>query len=83
MLKKSALLLHLISDKASPTASDSSGVARTLNRRFVLKLKTAGSSLSLSVGFSINDEDMDVARSVPLGIHNHADVIDVIPYLEN
>ncbi len=33
------------------------------------------SSLSLSVGFSIYDEAMDVARSAPQGAHYHADVI--------
>ncbi len=33
------------------------------------------SSLSLSVGFSIQDEAMDVARSAPQGAHYHADVM--------
>ncbi len=32
-------------------------------------------SLSLSVGFSIQDEAVDVARSAPQGAHYHADVI--------
>ncbi len=32
------------------------------------------SSLPLSVGFSIHDEDMDVARSAPQGAHYHAHV---------
>ncbi len=33
------------------------------------------SSLSLLVGFSIQDEAVDVARSAPQGAHYHADVI--------
>ncbi len=39
------------------------------------------SSLSLSVGFSIQDEPMDVARSAPQGAHYHADVIYLLPSL--
>ncbi len=37
------------------------------------------SSLSLSVGFSIQDEAVDVARSTPQGAHYHADVIYLLP----
>ncbi len=38
------------------------------------------SSLSLSVGFSIRDEAMDVARSAPQGAqYYHADVIYSLP----
>ncbi len=37
------------------------------------------SSLSLSVGFSIQDEVVDVARSAPQGAHYHADVIYLLP----
>ncbi len=37
------------------------------------------SSLSLPVGFSIQDEAMDVARSAPQGAHYHADVIYLLP----
>ncbi len=37
------------------------------------------SSLSLSVGFPIQDEAMDDARSAPQGTHYHADVIYLIP----
>ncbi len=33
------------------------------------------SSPSMSVGFSIRDEAMDVARSAPQGAHYHADVV--------
>ncbi len=33
------------------------------------------SSLSLSVGFSIHDEAMDVARSAPQEAHYYADVM--------
>ncbi len=58
MLKPSAWLLHLIGYKAPPAARDSSEVTRQ----------------SLSVGFSIQDEGMDVARSTQQGAHCHADV---------
>ncbi len=37
------------------------------------------SSLSLSVGFSIQDEAMDVALSEPQGAHYHAGVIYLLP----
>ncbi len=37
------------------------------------------SSLSMSVGFSIQDEAVDVARSVPQGAHYHADAIYLPP----
>ncbi len=33
----------------------------------------------LVVGFSIQDEDMDVDRSAPQGAHYHADDINLIP----
>ncbi len=36
-------------------------------------------SLTLSVGFSIQDEAMHVARSAPQGVHYHADVIYLLP----
>ncbi len=36
-------------------------------------------SLSLSVGFSIQDETVGVARSAPQGAHYHADVIYLLP----
>ncbi len=36
------------------------------------------SSQSLSVGLSIQDEAMDVTRSVPQGAHYHEDVIYVL-----
>ncbi len=35
-------------------------------------------SLSLSVGFSIQNEAVDVARSAPQGAHYHADVINLL-----
>ncbi len=44
------------------------------------KQRCLSSSLSLSVGFSIQDEAMDVARSAPQGAHYyHADVIYLLP----
>ncbi len=37
------------------------------------------SSLSLSVGFSVQDEAMDGARSTPQRAHYHADLIYLLP----
>ncbi len=37
------------------------------------------SNLFLSVGFSIQDETMDVARYATQGAHYHADVINLLP----
>ncbi len=39
------------------------------------------SSLSLSVGFSIQDEARDVARSTPQGAHYHADSSYLLPLM--
>ncbi len=36
-------------------------------------------AVALSVGFSIQDEVMDVARSAPQGAHYHVDVIYLLP----
>ncbi len=75
----------LIGEKASPTARDISEVARALNRRCYLYNGNSGliwclsSSPSFSVGFSFQDEAMDVARSAPQGTHYHADVIYLLP----
>ncbi len=38
-------------------------------------------AVALSVGFSIQNEATDVARSAPQGTHYHADVIFLFPYL--
>ncbi len=40
-----------------------------------------GSRPSWLVGFSIQDEAMDAARSTPQGAHYHADVINLLPLL--
>ncbi len=45
----------------------------------ILTPETKGNSPSLLVGFSIQDEAMNVARSVPQGVHYHADVIYLLP----
>ncbi len=45
----------------------------------ILTPETAVSSLFLSVGFSIQDEAMDVAWSAPQGAHHYADVIYLLP----
>ncbi len=37
------------------------------------------SSLFLSIGFSIQDEAMNVARSAPQGAHYHVDFIYMLP----
>ncbi len=39
----------------------------------------SSSSLSLLVGFSIQDEAVDVAQSAPQRAHYHADVIYLLP----
>ncbi len=68
MLKMGAWLLHQIGDKDPPAARDSSEATFELNRRcYPCVADIVGvlsSSLSLSGGLSIQDEDMDVARSV-------------------
>ncbi len=85
MLKMSAWLLHLISDKAPPAARESSEVARPLKQRCYPHTGNGGhrwclsSSLSLPVRFSIPDEAVDVARSAPQGAHYHADVTYLLP----
>ncbi len=62
-------------DKAPPAARDS--YPHTGNGCHSLCLS---SSLSLLVGFSIQDEAMDVARSAPQGAHYyHEDVIYLLP----
>ncbi len=73
--------LTLIGDKAPPVARDISEVARALNQCFYPRTGNGGhswclsSSLSLLVGFSLQDEAMDVARSAPQGAQYHVDVI--------
>ncbi len=43
----------------------------------ILTLETEGTvGLSLAVGFSIQGEAIDVARSAPQGAHYHVDVIN-------
>ncbi len=80
MLKKSAWQLHLIGGKDPPAARDNSEVARALHRRCYPHTGSDGrcwylsSSLSLSVGLSIQDEAMDVTWSTPQGAPYHADV---------
>ncbi len=75
----------LIGDKSPPAARDSNEVARVQNQRCYPHTGNGGhswclsSSLSLSAGFSIQDEAMDVARSAPQGAHYHVDVIYFLP----
>ncbi len=68
MLKMGAWLLDQIGDKAPPAARYSSEATCELNRRcYPCAVDIVGvlsSSLSLSGGLSIQDEDMDVALSV-------------------
>ncbi len=75
-----------IGDKAPPAARDNSEIAHPLNQRCYPPSGNGGhgwclsSSLSLSVGFFIQDEAMDVARSAPQGAHYyHADAIYLLP----
>ncbi len=62
----SVWLLHGIGGKAPPATRDSSEVSRP-------------KSLSLSVGFSILNEAMDVVQFAPQGAHYPADVIYMPP----
>ncbi len=81
----SAWLLHLIGDKAPSAAREVNEVARTLNQLCYPYTGKVGliwclsSCLSLSAGFSIQDEAMDIARSTPQGAHYHADAIYLLP----
>ncbi len=75
LLKKSAWLSHLIGEKDQLTARDSPGVERTWNRFWyphtghgVLSWSTS-SSQPWSLGVSIQDEAMDVARAVQQRAH--------------
>ncbi len=85
MLKKSACYFTLIGDKAPPGARNSSEVARAWKQRCYPHTGNCGhssslsSSLSVSVGFSIQNEAMDVARSAPQRGHYHVEVIFFIP----
>ncbi len=81
-LKKNAWLLHpAIGDKAPPAERDSSQVTCALNRLRYPHTGNGGhnwclgSTLFLSVGFSIQDEAMDAARSAPQGARCHVDII--------
>ncbi len=81
MLKNGVWLFHPKCDKAQPAARDGSEVARSQKQRCYPHTGNGGhswcssSSLFLSVGFSIQDEAVDVARSAPQGAHYHADAI--------
>ncbi len=74
----------LIGNKTLSAARDSSEVTRALNQRCYPYPRNGGfnwclgSSPSLSVGFSIQDEALGVARSAPRGGHYHADFIDLL-----
>ncbi len=87
LLKKSTWLLHLIGDKAPPAVRDSSEVTRAVNRHCHSHTRNGGhswclsTSPSLSIGFSIQDEAMDAARSAPHGAHYYVDVINLLTYL--
>ncbi len=67
-------VLTLIGDKALPTAYDNSEVARSKKQRCYPHTgngdhsRCLSSGLTLSVGFSIQDEAVDVARSAPQGV---------------
>ncbi len=72
-------------DKALPAAHDDSEVVRALNQRCYPHTGNGGhswclsSSISLSVGFSVQGEAMDVARSAQQRAHYHAGVVYLLP----
>ncbi len=76
--RNSVWLLNLTGDKAPPAAHDISEVARISNGRCYPHTGNGehswcfSSSLSLPVGFSIQTEAMDVARSAQQGGHYQA-----------
>ncbi len=78
MENMSAKLFHLVADEVSLTACGRSETVYILNRR-CYPYTRSGRNLSLSVGFSIQDEAMDVARSAPRRSHYHTDVIYLLP----
>ncbi len=69
LLTECAWLRYLVGDKTAPAVCDSSEAAHILSRHGYPQSGSSGlrwclsSSLSLSVGFSIQDEAMDVAYS--------------------
>ncbi len=74
----------LVGDKDPPAARDSRGCifvkATLLSPHWEwCHCWCLSGSLSLSVGFSIQDEAMDVARSTPQEAHYHTDVIYLLP----
>ncbi len=77
----SGQLLCLSGENAPPAADDRSEITRTSNWRCYLHPRNGGliwhlsSCPSLSVGDSIQDELIDVARSGPPMAHYHTDVI--------
>ncbi len=80
-LMKSAKLLYLIGEKAPPAADDRSEIACTSKWRCYLHSQNGGliwclsSCPFVSVGDSIQDELIDVARSGPQMAHYHTAVI--------
>ncbi len=84
LLKTSAWLLHPNGDQAAPAARDSSEAVRAFNRRCFPHTGNGGHSwrlihsLSLLVGFSIQEEAMDAAQSAPHGAHYHADSFNLL-----
>ncbi len=75
LLKKSDWLFYQIRDEAAPAG-------RVLNRRCYPHTGNGGHmwcSLSLSVGFSIQDEAVDIAGSAPQGTHYHLDASYLLP----
>ncbi len=82
LLKTSAWLFHPIGDKAPPAARDSSKVSRTSNRRWYPRTGSRlHSSLSLSVGFPIQNETVGVTQPAPLGTRSHAGFFYLLPRL--
>ncbi len=81
LIEKCAWLVHLIGDKVTSTAHDSTKVVREYNCHCYAQTGNGGPSLTLSsspsflVGFSIHDKAMDAVRPAPQGDHYYVDGI--------
>ncbi len=66
----------LIGGMTQPAARDSSEAVKSTS---LSHIGNSGHSWRSSIGFSIRDEAVNVARSAPQGTHYHANVIHLFP----